>query len=143
MCDRKLREIFNSMDVNDSGTVKLGEVRTFLHQVFWEIHQNEYEFFISRPGWCCSRAQCATMCLFQICSVWWISPVMFAYYTFIAFNRFVFWHFKKDKRIMYSPCRNLQDLRRIFGERWSNRIANQFRAILRSSQRVFVDADEE
>lgn len=31
--NRKLREIFNSMDVND-GTVKLGEVCTFLHQIF-------------------------------------------------------------------------------------------------------------
>lgn len=28
---RKLREIFKSMDVNDSGTVKLGEVCTFCH----------------------------------------------------------------------------------------------------------------
>lgn len=35
--DRKLREIFKSMDVNDSGTVKLGEVCTFYqHQVSWK-----------------------------------------------------------------------------------------------------------
>jgi len=31
---RKLREIFKSMDVNDSGTIKLGEVCTFYHMKY-------------------------------------------------------------------------------------------------------------
>lgn len=34
--NRKLREIFKSMDVNDSGTVKLGEVCTFYHMKYVE-----------------------------------------------------------------------------------------------------------
>jgi len=56
------------MDVNDSGTVKLGEVCMFYYIKYFEKFIKINNLFISRHGWCCIRTQYATIYLFQICS---------------------------------------------------------------------------
>lgn len=136
------------MDVNDSGTIKLGEVCTFYHIRYFEkfIKVNTISFYFQAWVMLQSSTVCNNMSLSDLLNtVNKFGNVCILYlYSIQSYFDITKKYIKYNINIMYLSRRNLQDIDRwISGKRWPIRIANQFRAVLRSSQRVIVDADEE